>query len=95
MHSIMLLTPVYALLFGSWLILASPAEAMAAGTQHTHSVGHHYLHDGNYNWNDILNWLLNVKQQYQQSRSVPVPGTLLLFGAGFLGLAVWRGGKGR
>jgi hypothetical protein len=95
MRSIVLMLPVCALLVGSSVIFATPAMAMLAGSQHVHGIGHHYLHDGNYNWNEIVSWLLNLKQQYQQSRSVPIPGTLLLFGAGFLGLAFWRGGKRR
>jgi hypothetical protein len=81
----------------SWFIrdLCDTSHGDVGGSQHVHGIGHHYLHDGNYNWNDIVSWLLNLKQQYEQSRSVPIPGTLLLFGAGFLGLAFWRGGKRR
>ena len=28
--------------------------------------------------------------QYRRNGSVPIPGTLLLFGGGFIGLMIWR-----
>ncbi len=37
----------------------------------------------------------NWKPQPKPTRSVPIPATLLPFGVGFLGLAVWRAARRR
>ena len=50
------------------------------------------------NWeSDFLAWLRSTLREYVSNardnyptRSVPIPGTLLLFGGGFGGLMVWR-----
>lgn len=85
------------LVVGTLIISATPASALSVGSRQALSFNVHYLSDGNYNWQEILAWVLNIKQQIieHHNRSVPVPGTLVLLGAGLFGFAVWRGKKGR
>lgn len=51
---------------------------------------------------DFLAWLRSTLRDYLSNpkdnyptRSVPLPGTLLLFGASFVGLVVWRARRNR
>jgi hypothetical protein len=80
------------------LILGSPL-----GSLYTEHIGV----DGS-SWGDFLDWIRNAIHQYIQNAqgggyswnftprgSVPIPGTLLLFGGGFAALVIWRTRRSR
>ena len=92
MKGTMLLLVLCAAFIGPLAIPDQPAMAVSFGMDHVYGIGASTFQGTNHTWN--WNWRpwggYDKKPKAPKTRSVPVPGTLLLFGAGLAGFAVWR-----
>jgi hypothetical protein len=87
----MLLLILFVTLIGSPAISGQVQAAMAAsfGTEHSYGIGAATFQGTNHTWNWSW-WPWGGNDKKPKTRTVPVPGTLLLFGAGLAGFVLWR-----
>ena len=89
MKGAMLLVILFVALLGSPAITGQIAMAASFGADHSYGIGASTFQGTNHTWNWSW-WPWGGNDKKPKTRTVPVPGTFLLFGAGLAGFAVWR-----
>ena len=81
-------------LVGALSIFAQSAMAVSFGIDHAPGIGVATFQGSDHTWNWNW-WPWGGNDKKYKTRSVPVPGTFLLFGAGLAGFVLWQNWQGK